>query len=86
MGKSGARVAALAALMLVTARCAAADSVDDFVQQQMKEKHIPGAVLIELKDGRIVKEQAYGVANAELNVPMRTDNVFLKQSVISNAA
>jgi CubicO group peptidase (beta-lactamase class C family) len=47
----------------------------------MKERHIPGAVLVELKDGKIVKEQAYGVANAELNVPVRTDNVFLVASI-----
>ncbi len=81
MRKSRVRVAALTALVLATARCAAADSVDDFVRQQMKERHIPGAVLIELKDGKIVKEQAYGVGNAELNVPMRTDNVFLVASI-----
>jgi D-alanyl-D-alanine carboxypeptidase len=55
--------------------------VDDFVRQQMKERHIPGAVLVELKDGKIMKEQAYGVANAELNVPVRTDNVFLVASI-----
>ena len=46
------RIVPLVVLMLVAARCTLADSVDDYVRQQMKEKHIPGAVLIELKDGK----------------------------------
>ena len=75
------RIAAFAALMLVAGRCAMADSVDDYVRQQMREKHIPGAVLIELKDGKIRKQQAYGVANTELNVPTHTDQVFLVASI-----
>lgn len=45
----------------ITAPCAFADSVDNFVQQQMNEKHIPGAVLIALKDGKVLKQRAYGV-------------------------
>jgi D-alanyl-D-alanine carboxypeptidase len=67
--------------MLVASRCALADSVDDYVRQQMKKKHIPGAVLIELRDGKILKQQAYGVANVELNVPARTSDVFLVASI-----
>jgi CubicO group peptidase (beta-lactamase class C family) len=75
------RIVPLVVLMLVAARCTLADSVDDYVRQQMKEKHIPGAVLIELKDGKILKQQSYGVANVELNVPMRDGNAFLVASI-----
>ena len=81
MWKRKVRIGLLSALILAAGRCAVADSVDDFVRQQITERRIPGAVLIELKDGNIVKEQAYGVANAELNVPMRTDNAFLVASI-----
>lgn len=81
MQKKKVHVAPVVVLMLALAPCTLADSVDDFVQQQMREKHIPGAVLIELKDGKVLKQQAYGVSNAELNVPMRLDNVFLVASI-----
>jgi D-alanyl-D-alanine carboxypeptidase len=81
MPKRRNRIASLTLLMLLTARCTFADSADDYVRQQMKERHIPGAVLIELKDGNILKQQSYGVANAELGVPVRDDNVFLLASI-----
>jgi CubicO group peptidase (beta-lactamase class C family) len=67
--------------MLLVARRTLADSVDDYLRRQMKEKHIPGAVLIELKNGKIIKQRSYGVANIELDVAMRDSNVFLIASI-----
>jgi CubicO group peptidase (beta-lactamase class C family) len=58
-----------------------ADSLDDYVQKQMTARHIPGAVLIVLKDGKILKQGAYGFSNAELDTPMRADNVFPVASI-----
>ena len=81
MPKSRVHIAPLVVVMLLVARCTLADSVDDYLRQQMKEKHIPGAVLIELKNGKIIKQQSYGVANVELDVPMRDSNVFLIASI-----
>lgn len=74
--------AALSAVLIVAAcESSLADSVDEFVSQQMAKRHIPGAVLIALHNGKIVKEKAYGNANVELNIPMRTDYVFPVASI-----
>ena len=81
MLKKRVHIAPLVVVMLLVSRCTLADSVDDYLRQQVKEKHIPGAVLIELKDGKIIKQQSYGVANVELDVPMRDSNVFLVASI-----
>jgi CubicO group peptidase (beta-lactamase class C family) len=58
-----------------------ADSVDDYVRQQMNAQHIPGIVLVVLKDGKVTKQQAYGLANVELGVPTSLDSVFPLASV-----
>jgi len=79
--RKGIRIVTLAVLSLLPGRRVLADSVDDYVRQQMKEKHIPGGVLIVRKDGKTVSQKAYGVANVELNVPMRVDDAFLVASI-----
>lgn len=53
-----------------------ADEVDDYVKSQMQERHIPGVALAVVKNGRVIKIQGYGLANAELNVPVTKDTVF----------
>ena len=53
-----------------------ADAVDDYVQPQMRARHIPGVSLGIIRDGKIVKAQGYGAANLELNVPATTATVF----------
>jgi CubicO group peptidase (beta-lactamase class C family) len=58
-----------------------ADSVDDYIREQMKARHIPGLVLVVLKDGKAIKEQSYGLANVELGVPTGEDSVFPLASV-----
>lgn len=58
-----------------------ADGVDDYVREQMNLRHIPGVVLVVLKDGKAVKQQAYGLANVELGVPTSLDSVFPLASV-----
>ena len=56
---------------MVATLCARADSVDDFVMAQMRTQQIQGVVLVVVKDGEIVTQRAYGVANIEFNVPMK---------------
>lgn len=53
-----------------------ADEIDDYVKAQMREKHIPGAAIAVVKNGRVTKMQSYGLANVELNVPVTKDTVF----------
>ena len=66
---------------MVAALCARADSVDDFVMAQMRTQQVPGVVLVVVKDGEIVTQRAYGVANIEFNVPMKVEDVFTISSV-----
>ena len=58
-----------------------ADSVDDYIRDQMNLHHIPGLVFVVLKDGRVIKQQSYGLANVELGVPTSKDSVFPLASV-----
>jgi CubicO group peptidase (beta-lactamase class C family) len=55
---------------------ARADKIDDYVRAQMRERHIPGAAIAVVKNGKIVKADGYGLANVELNVPATKETVF----------
>jgi len=69
------------ALVLSLAAPARADQIDDYVRAEMAKQHIPGLSLAVVKNGSIVKSQAYGLANVELNVPAQPDTVFKIGSV-----
>ncbi|HKN69596.1 MAG TPA: serine hydrolase domain-containing protein [Terriglobales bacterium] len=58
-----------------------ADSVDDYIREQMHARHVPGLVLLVLRDGKVIKQQSYGLANIELGVPTSKDSVFPLASV-----
>ena len=62
--------------IIVTAASARADVVDDRIQAIMAERHIPGAAVAVVKDGRVVRMKGYGVASLEFGVPVTTDTVF----------
>lgn len=68
-------------LVLVAVVAVRADKVDDHVKAMMEKQHIPGVALAVVKDGQIVKAEGYGLANIELNVPVRPDTVFKIGSV-----
>jgi len=63
-------------LTLVAFVAVRADKVDDYVKAAMEKQHIPGVAVAVVKDGKIVKAEGYGLANIELNVPVRPDSVF----------
>ena len=58
-----------------------ADQVDDAVRAEMKRIHIPGVSVLVLKDGKVIKEKGYGLANVEHNVPVTPQTVFQSGSV-----
>src|SRR5271165_6430267 len=66
---------------LLAVPCLFADSVDDYLREQMNARHIPGLVLVVLKDGEVIKQQSYGLANVELRVPTTKDSVFPLASI-----
>ncbi len=61
-----------------------ADAVDDYVQAEMERPRIPGAGFGGPARGNPVKMQAYDLANAELNAPVRTDTVFRRSIAITS--
>src|SRR5688572_8763913 len=72
----------LALILLLTLSAAVrADKVDDYVKAQMERQHLPGVSIVVIKDSRIIKMEGYGLANVELNVPVRPDTVFKIGSV-----
>ena len=62
--------------LLAATILAKADAADEYVRAQMRERHVPGAAIAVIKDGKIVKAEGYGLANVELNVPATKETVF----------
>jgi CubicO group peptidase (beta-lactamase class C family) len=58
-----------------------ADTIDDIVRAEMQRQHVPGLSLAIVRNGKIVKEKGYGVANVEHDVPVSTQTVFQSGSV-----
>lgn len=63
-------------LLLISSVAARADKVDDYVKAEMQRQHIPGISIAVIKDGKVVKAEGYGLANVELDVPVRPETVF----------
>ena len=58
-----------------------ADDVDNFIRAEMAKRRIPGLALAIVRDGKVVKQETYGLASVELNVPVRPDTVFMLASL-----
>jgi CubicO group peptidase (beta-lactamase class C family) len=53
-----------------------ADSTDDYVRAEMVKRKIPALSIAVLRDRRVLKEAAFGVANVELVAPATLDTVY----------
>lgn len=71
----------VAILLLVSSFPVRADRVDDYVRQQMEQRHIPGLSLAVVRDGKIVKAKGYGFANLEWKTPVTPETLFQSGSV-----
>ncbi len=58
-----------------------ADSVDEFVELQLKQQKIPGMSIAILKDNKIIKTQGYGFSNLEHHVPAKSETIYQSGSV-----
>ncbi|HEY1262208.1 MAG TPA: serine hydrolase domain-containing protein [Terriglobales bacterium] len=76
---AGLALAGLAGMAQTPA--SANEQVDQYVQAEMAKRHIPGLALLVVRDGHIVRAQGYGMANVELQVPVRPETVFQSGSV-----
>lgn len=63
-------------LGLVLTAVVQADKVDDRIKMFMAERHIPGAAVAVIKNGRVVRMKGYGIASLEFGVPVTTETVF----------
>jgi CubicO group peptidase (beta-lactamase class C family) len=56
-------------------------AVDEYVKAEMRRQHIPGLSLLVVKDGKIMQAEGFGLANVELQVPVKPETVFQSGSV-----
>jgi CubicO group peptidase (beta-lactamase class C family) len=59
----------------------ASQKVDEYVTAEMQREKIPGLSLGLMRDGKIIKVKGYGLANVELNVPVKPETIFQTGSV-----
>jgi CubicO group peptidase (beta-lactamase class C family) len=76
-----ARAIGIALLLLVSSHVAAADPVDDIVNAELKRQGLPGVSVAIVREGKVVKADGYGLANAELNVRATPQTVYQIGSV-----
>jgi len=62
-------------------QCFAQDAVGDYVRAEMQRQHIPGLSLLVIRDGQTVRAEGFGLANVELQVPVKPESVFQSGSV-----
>jgi CubicO group peptidase (beta-lactamase class C family) len=77
------RGAILASTLTWSAASTAAqtDAVDTYVHAEMTKQHIPGLALLVSRDGEVVRAQGYGMANVELQVPVKPETIFQSGSM-----
>jgi CubicO group peptidase (beta-lactamase class C family) len=56
-------------------------AVTDHVHVEMQSQHIPGLSLLVIKDGKIIRAEGFGLANVELQAPVKPESVFQSGSV-----
>jgi CubicO group peptidase (beta-lactamase class C family) len=56
-------------------------AVTEYVKAEMQRQHIPGLSLLVVKAGKIIRAQGFGLANVELQVPVKPETIFQSGSV-----
>jgi CubicO group peptidase (beta-lactamase class C family) len=77
---------AIVALMVVRSGCQAfavdqTDAVDNYVRAEMTKQRIPGLAMLVSRGGQVIRAQGYGLANVELQVPVKPETIFQSGSV-----
>ena len=57
------------------------DSIDRFVHEEMAAEQVPGLAVGIYSRGKILLAKGYGMANVELNVPVKPETIFQSGSV-----
>ena len=56
-------------------------AVTEYVKAEMQRQHIPGLSLLVVKAGKIIRAEGFGLANVELQVPVKPETIFQSGSV-----
>lgn len=56
-------------------------AVTDYVKSEMQRQHIPGLALLVVRNGKIIRAEGFGLANVELQVPVKPETIFQSGSV-----
>jgi len=56
-------------------------AVDEYIHSEMAKQHIPGLALLVSRGGQVIRAQGYGMANVELQVPVKPETIFQSGSV-----
>ena len=57
------------------------DAVDVYVRAEMAKQLVPGLALLVSRGGHVIRAQGYGLANVELQVPVKPKTIFQSGSV-----
>lgn len=58
-----------------------ADVADDQVLAMLQKQHVPGAWLVVMRDGKVIKRKGYGLANIELGVKVTPETMMQTGSI-----
>ncbi len=75
-------VSAISILALSSASLAATEtSFRRYADSQLRQQQVPGAAIAVIRDGKVLQEIVYGVANRRLKIPVRRSTLFQLASV-----
>lgn len=57
------------------------DSIDNYIKAKMEQRHIPALQIAIVRNGQIVKNSVYGVANLENNIKATDQSIFSVNSI-----
>lgn len=57
------------------------DSIDAFVQAKMQQRHIPALQVAVVRNGKIIKDTTFGIANLENNIKATDQTIFSINSI-----
>jgi CubicO group peptidase (beta-lactamase class C family) len=66
---------------LALAQSSLDSAVADYVKSEMERQHIPGLALLVTRDGKVVRSEGFGLANVEVQVPVKPETIFQSGSV-----
>jgi CubicO group peptidase (beta-lactamase class C family) len=85
MAFSRTRTCLFACSLFVGATLVAQSSLDgdvrEYVKSEMERQHIPGLALLVTRDDKVVRSEGFGLANVELQVPVKPETIFQSGSV-----